>query len=309
MDIGWLEDFLTLAELRNFSRAAQRRNITQPAFGRHIRALEESVGQQLVDRSSSPVMLTPAGYQFRLIAHSMVNQLKEGIQKMNGLTSEMLNPVRFCAPHSLSSPFLLDLIEQTDNTAPFSVNILRVDFAVESLIEGTSDFLLAFDTHALLQPPFINLLLGKGELLLVSAPDEHGQPLFAPDENHQQPVPYLRYPADSYSARMVERLMPQQPFACEPIFESSLCDLHRQMALRGKGLTWLPDCQIAEELKQGKLIAVDRERWHIPYQIRLYRNQSQLHQRAEAFWHRLSQRISKGGDILVSAVNSTKSSA
>ena len=108
---------------------------------------------------------------------------------------------------------------------------------------------------------------------------------------------------------MVERLMPQQPFACEPIFESSLCDLHRQMALRGKGLTWLPDCQIAEELKQGKLIAVDRERWHIPYQIRLYRNQAQLHQRAEAFWHRLSQRTSKGGDILVSAINSTKSSA
>lgn len=31
MDIGWLEDFLTLAELRNFSRAAQRRNITQLA--------------------------------------------------------------------------------------------------------------------------------------------------------------------------------------------------------------------------------------------------------------------------------------
>jgi LysR family transcriptional regulator, hypochlorite-specific transcription factor HypT len=32
MDTGWLEDFLALAELRNFSRAAQRRNITQPAL-------------------------------------------------------------------------------------------------------------------------------------------------------------------------------------------------------------------------------------------------------------------------------------
>lgn len=294
MDIGWLEDFLTLAELRNFSRAAQRRNITQPAFGRHIRALEESVGQKLVDRSSTPVTLTPAGYQFRLIAHSMVNQLQEGIQKMNGLPSEMINPVRFCAPHSLSSPFLLDLIEQIDHTTPFSVDILRVDFAVESLIEGASDFLLAFDTHALLQPPFTNLLLGKGELLLVSAADNHGQPLFTPDENNHQPMPYLRYSPDSYSARMVERLMPQQPFACQPVFESSLCDLHRQMALRGKGLAWLPDCQIEDELKQGKLIAVDRKRWHIPYQIRLYRNQAQLHQRAEAFWQSLSQQIALG---------------
>ena len=84
MDTGWLEDFLALAELRNFSRAAQLRNITQPAFGRHIRALEESIGQKLVDRSSSPVTLTPAGYQFRLIAHSMVNQLKEGMADYHG---------------------------------------------------------------------------------------------------------------------------------------------------------------------------------------------------------------------------------
>lgn len=294
MDTGWLEDFLALAELRNFSRAAQLRNITQPAFGRHIRALEESIGQKLVDRSSSPVTLTPAGYQFRLIAHSMVNQLKEGIQKINGLPSEMINPVRFSAPHSLSSPFLLDLIDHIDPATPFSVDILRVDFAVESLIEGASDFLLAFDTHALLQPPFTNLLLGKGNLLLVSAADEQGQPLFTPDESHQQPVPYLRYSPDSYSARMVERLMPQQPFACQPVFESSLCDLHRQMALRAKGLAWLPDCQIENELAEGKLVAVNRSRWHIPYQIRLYRNQAQLHHRAETFWHCLSQQIAQG---------------
>ncbi|AWV46237.1 LysR family transcriptional regulator [Hafnia alvei] len=294
MDTGWLEDFLALAELRNFSRAAQLRNITQPAFGRHIRALEESIGQKLVDRSSSPVTLTPAGYQFRLIAHSMVNQLKEGIQKINGLPSEMINPVRFSAPHSLSSPFLLDLIDRIDPTTPFSVDILRVDFAVESLIEGASDFLLAFDTHALLQPPFTNLLLGKGNLLLVSAADDQGLPLFTPDENHQQPVPYLRYSPDSYSARMVERLMPQQPFACQPVFESSLCDLHRQMALRAKGLAWLPDCQIENELAEGKLVAVNRSCWHIPYQIRLYRNQAQLHQRAETFWHCLSQQITQG---------------
>lgn len=63
------------------------------------------------------------------------------------------------------------------------------------------------------------------------------------------------------------------------------------MALRGKGLAWLPDCQIEDELKQGKLIAVDRKRWHIPYQIRLYRNQAQLHQRAEAFGKAFHSRL------------------
>jgi LysR family transcriptional regulator, hypochlorite-specific transcription factor HypT len=34
MELNWLEDFLALAERRNFSRAAEARHVTQPAFSR-----------------------------------------------------------------------------------------------------------------------------------------------------------------------------------------------------------------------------------------------------------------------------------
>ncbi|MFT5808710.1 MAG: DNA-binding transcriptional LysR family regulator [Moritella dasanensis] len=71
-DSKWLEDFLTLNETRNFSKAAQLRHITQPAFGRYIKALEAAVGQQLVDRSSQPIRFTPAGKQFRSLAQSLL---------------------------------------------------------------------------------------------------------------------------------------------------------------------------------------------------------------------------------------------
>ena len=40
MDLDWLKDFLALAEQKNFSRAADARNVSQPAFSRRIRALE-----------------------------------------------------------------------------------------------------------------------------------------------------------------------------------------------------------------------------------------------------------------------------
>ncbi|MBL9048416.1 MAG: LysR family transcriptional regulator, partial [Tabrizicola sp.] len=44
MDLNWLEDFLALAESRSFSRAAEVRGVTQSAFSRRIRALEDWLG-------------------------------------------------------------------------------------------------------------------------------------------------------------------------------------------------------------------------------------------------------------------------
>ncbi|WP_202905556.1 LysR family transcriptional regulator [Cypionkella psychrotolerans] len=40
MELKWLEDFVTLADCSSFSRAAEMRNITQPAFSRRIKQLE-----------------------------------------------------------------------------------------------------------------------------------------------------------------------------------------------------------------------------------------------------------------------------
>ncbi len=61
METKRLEDFVSLAETRSFSRSAQLRHVTQPAFSRRIQALEGWAGTDLVDRSSYPTRLTPAG--------------------------------------------------------------------------------------------------------------------------------------------------------------------------------------------------------------------------------------------------------
>lgn len=61
MELTWFEDYLALAETLNFSRAAEARHVTQPAFSRRIRALEAWIGADLFTRSTHGVALTPAG--------------------------------------------------------------------------------------------------------------------------------------------------------------------------------------------------------------------------------------------------------
>ncbi|HXO95917.1 MAG TPA: LysR family transcriptional regulator, partial [Chthoniobacterales bacterium] len=78
LEFIWLEDFLALMDCGNFSRAAELRHVTQPAFSRRIRALEHWVGVDLFERDTHPVTLTEAGHRFRLVAEEILRRLREG---------------------------------------------------------------------------------------------------------------------------------------------------------------------------------------------------------------------------------------
>jgi DNA-binding transcriptional LysR family regulator len=76
MDLDWLKDFSALAELKSFSRAADARNVTQPAFSRRIRALEDWIGTPLFLRGAQGASLTRAGIHFQPLAADMIRNLE-----------------------------------------------------------------------------------------------------------------------------------------------------------------------------------------------------------------------------------------
>ncbi len=64
MELRQLRYFVTVANQRNFTRAAELLGMAQPPLSRQIRQLEELVGFSLIDREARPIALTEAGRLF-----------------------------------------------------------------------------------------------------------------------------------------------------------------------------------------------------------------------------------------------------
>jgi LysR family transcriptional regulator, benzoate and cis,cis-muconate-responsive activator of ben and cat genes len=75
MNLRALQCFIVLAEELNFSRAAERLHMAQPALSQQIRALEERLGSRLVDRGSRPLRLTEAGSYFHTEARTILERM------------------------------------------------------------------------------------------------------------------------------------------------------------------------------------------------------------------------------------------
>ncbi|OLR93006.1 LysR family transcriptional regulator [Actinokineospora bangkokensis] len=64
LEVRDLRYFVAVAEDLNFTRAARRLNLAQPALSRAIRQLEDRLGVTLLERTTRAVALTPAGAVF-----------------------------------------------------------------------------------------------------------------------------------------------------------------------------------------------------------------------------------------------------
>ncbi len=88
MELRQLIYFLTISETKNFTRAAEKLFISQPALTKQINALESELDVKLFDRNNKSVALTAAGQTFFLHATQVINEVNSTILHVNQLKNE-----------------------------------------------------------------------------------------------------------------------------------------------------------------------------------------------------------------------------
>ncbi|MEK0434704.1 MAG: hypothetical protein RL369_753 [Pseudomonadota bacterium] len=278
MDIEWLEDFLVLSDMSSFTRAAHARNVTQSAFSRRIRSLEDWIGISLVDRDTVPPRLTMAGHLFRDAAREMVRQLQDTRIAL-GHRSKVFSGIKLFVAQSLVQQALPEWIHQINQRISglkFDIQAGETYEGVIALSSGRCDLLMAY--HSPLVPMSIDeklspsITLGKDKLVPVSQADEFGSPMHRLIESKLRHLPLLSFPPETFFGRIcngIIRFRPSDPNFNVMVQSANARVLHT-LALEGLGIAWLPERCVANDIAKRRLALAGDDEWSAKIDIRLY---------------------------------------
>jgi LysR family transcriptional regulator, hypochlorite-specific transcription factor HypT len=296
MELKWLEDFLSLAQTRSFSRSASERFCTQSAFSRRIKALETWLGVPLINRSTFPTALTPAGIVFRDATEEILRLLYEVRDDLRGHLQPGSDAIQIYALHAISVVFFPRWLEESQQRlGRFDVRLTpdNLHNCVRALVEGGCDLMFTYAHPAvrvlLDAEHFPSVVLATEMFLPVSQPDTRGRPRFRLPGNPKQPIPYLAYGPNTFLGQAVEFVLKRHAdVSLHCCYENPMADGLRSMVRNGLGVGWLPESLIANELKRGELVIAGDAEWQTEVEVRLYRSVEHPKSIVESIWSSVS---------------------
>lgn len=155
MDIARLNEFVTLAQYLNFSKAASRLYISQSALSKHISEIEELLGTPLFIRDTHSVRLTSMGKTFLTEAKEIVSRYQHVVNKIQQVSAAMEGRINFGFLSSTLYSALPDFVTSFNSKYPhssLSVICDTVDNLTAMVLDGSLDCAVVAFINSSLSP-------------------------------------------------------------------------------------------------------------------------------------------------------------
>lgn len=253
MRLDWLDDLLAVSDTGSLARAAEMRHVSQSAFTRRLRAIEEALGTPLLDRSRKPVTLLPEVAAQIPEMRSLATQLRT-LRETLAHTSDARGLTLACQ-HAITtthSPAIVSILT-AQGGRPVRVRSDNRQECLLRLLSGEADLAVVYAVPGIapltLDRSFEKVCLG-GERLI---------PVAAPRLPHEGDLPYIGYPGDVFLGQIMARaILPRIPTAriLRRRAETALTLAAHEYARRGIGVAWLPEGMVRRDLEEGSLVAL-----------------------------------------------------
>jgi len=284
MDLRHLHTFRTVVDKGSFSLAADELEISQPAVSFQIRALEDSVGQRLLDRSGRRVALTEAGEVAYRYARRMIGLEQEFEREMQELGDRIAGRLVLgssTGPGELVLPRLLGRFAAANPAVRVSLVVLDTQTVCERVLDDELELGVVGaqrPQRGLVFEPFM-----RDELVAIVAP---GHPLAGRGSLTLEQLaaePMLLQQEGSGVRAVVEQAMREAGLRDRDLhvaMELGLQQSVKAAVLDGLGITVISRLAVEREVADGSLVALRLEGAGLARQFSLVRHAGRTPRRA-----------------------------
>jgi LysR family transcriptional regulator, hypochlorite-specific transcription factor HypT len=259
MRLEWIEDILAVAEHGSFQAACQKRNVSQPAFSRRIRQIEQALGVTLFDRTARPA---------RLAAH-VTDQLERMRELSAGLRDLALvlhdtegarrRRIVIASQHAIAATSTPEIIGRyADLDIDTRLRSGNRDDCLAQLMTRRADIALIHDVagaHEIPGSDFLDIMhIGTETLIPVFAGDRLST-LNLAYENGELPV--IAYPADVFLGQVQRRIIFPRLTRVGRVrtrLETALTLAALEFARTGFGVAWIPEHLARADIGSSRLV-------------------------------------------------------
>lgn len=259
MRLEWLEDILAVLETGSFIKAAEKRFITQSAFSRRIKLIENHIGVELFDHSKKPIRLKETVVDQQQNIEKLVGGLRDLRNELKRQDLETHNRIVIACQHAITTSIAPSLVRRLSTNGNFNTRLRsanhgeccallmtkQVDFILVHQAENEQPLNMngAFDQCTLDQERFIPVFATKDLPELTK-------------EFTKGHISVIAYPSDSFLGQVVNRQIFSQLWREVTIHkkaETALTLAGLPLAKAGVGVAWLPYSIVAADILDGNL--------------------------------------------------------
>lgn len=252
-----LKVFVTVAEERNFSRAAKLLHLSQPGVSLHIRNLEDELGTKLMLRSPKQVRLTEAGEILFRKAKQMLALYEEAQQEIHLLRDVVTGSLSIGASFTIGEYILPAVLAEYAHQYPevdVQVHISNTDNIVHDIREGRFHIGLVEGSTTARDVQLTTFM--EDEMVLVMSPDHPLAAYKSIDPGMLQDQMWVLRESGSGTRAYSDRLIEEGGLAVKRSFVFSSSQGVKEAAAAGLGIAVLSRWVVRKELGSGELCEV-----------------------------------------------------
>lgn len=261
MDMRRMEVLCKVIELKSFTKAAEALLLSQPTISEHIRTLEETVGEKLIDRLGREVLPTPAGRIFYQYARGILQMREEAIQALQQFRGNLSGNLTLGAstiPGTYVLPGFVGSFKARHPAIQITLRISDTAQIVEEVVQGNVEAGMVGskwnDRRLSLEEVFLD------ELVLTVSQDHKWARKKRIQVGDLAGEPFLSRERGSGTRMAMEKILEEQGFDISRLFvvgEMGSTEAVRQSIKARLGVAILSRLAVQEDVQHGTLALVE----------------------------------------------------